>query len=77
MLYTDGIHLVADSLDELHSYSKMIGIGKHWFEGVKKGHPHYDIPERMKMEIQWNPAIKKVSSKEILLKSKQLNQTNE
>lgn len=43
MIYTDGIHLVADSLEELHMFAKKIGIGKNRYHGFKKGHPHYDL----------------------------------
>jgi hypothetical protein len=35
-------HLIADSLAELHSFCKTVGINKCWFHNAK-GHPHYDI----------------------------------
>lgn len=70
MIYTDNIHLVADSLEELHSFANSIGLKRHWFEGVRKGHPHYDIPKYL-LDIILEKAIK-VSSKEILLKAKAL-----
>lgn len=43
MIYTDGVHMVADSLGELHQFAKNIGIKRHRFHGLKKGHPHYDL----------------------------------
>ncbi len=46
MLYTDKIHLVADTIEELHEFAKSIGIGRWYYEGVRKGHPHYDIPRK-------------------------------
>lgn len=42
MVYTDGIHLVADSLDELHAFAQKIGLKREWFQDHPK-HPHYDI----------------------------------
>lgn len=41
MVYTDGIHLIADTLDELHKFAKQIGLNKCWFENHRK--PHYDL----------------------------------
>jgi len=43
MIYTDEVHLVADSLEELHEFAKSIGLSRNMFEGVKKNHPHYDL----------------------------------
>ena len=43
MIYTDNIHLIADSLEELHEFARKIGLKRHFFEGVRKGHPHYDL----------------------------------
>lgn len=42
MVYTDGIHLVADSLDELHEFADKIGLKREWFQD-HPSHPHYDI----------------------------------
>jgi hypothetical protein len=35
-------HLVADSLDELHSFASKIGLRRQWFQG-SASYPHYDI----------------------------------
>lgn len=72
MIYTDNIHLVADSLEELHDYAEKIGLGRHRFEGVKKGHPHYDLTQ----ESMWflTPDVKTVRPREILRLSKLLAQ---
>lgn len=43
MIYTDGTHLVAETLPELHNYAQSIGLKRHFFHGVRKGHPHYDL----------------------------------
>lgn len=43
MIYTDNIHLCADTVDELHQFAYKIGLKRCWFHGVRKGHPHYDL----------------------------------
>lgn len=43
MIYTDKIHLMASTLQELHSFAKAIGLKRHYFHGVRKKHPHYDL----------------------------------
>jgi len=35
-------HLIADTLDELHSMARAIGCRRTWFQDGR--HPHYDIP---------------------------------
>ncbi len=35
-------HLVADTLDELHSFASRIGIRREWFQS-SASYPHYDI----------------------------------
>lgn len=70
MIYTDKIHVVADTLEELHIFAQTVGISKNWYEGVRKGHPHYDIPKG-KLEIILKSAII-VRPREILRLSKLL-----
>lgn len=65
MIYTDKIHLIADSLEELYDFCKEIGIKKCWFEGIKKGHPHYDLPKKYK-NIILNYNVLLVTNKEIV-----------
>lgn len=72
MLYTDGVHLIADSLDELHGYANKIGLKRGWFESHWR-HPHYDIVNQNhqsfkgKREIVMNDeSVKKVSKREIV-----------
>lgn len=35
-------HLVADSLDELHSFAARLGLHRSWFQH-KSFYPHYDV----------------------------------
>lgn len=41
MVYTDGVHLVADSLRELHAFAHSLGLRGEWFQGKRR--PHYDL----------------------------------
>lgn len=58
MIYTDKIHLVADTVNELHAFAQRIGLARCWFEGTKKGHPHYDLVNRKNIPL-YNFALKK------------------
>ena len=70
MIYTDKIHLVADSLNELHCFAIKIGLKINWFQNNKK-HPHYDIWGKMLIKAIKNGAII-IKSKELVLISKTL-----
>lgn len=35
-------HLVADSLDELHSFARELGLKRTWFQ-ASASYPHYDV----------------------------------
>lgn len=74
MIYTDGVHIVADSLEELHIYMQSIGIKRCWYEKAKR-HPHYDIPKMAMRMVWYQISIKKIqliNPKELLLISKSL-----
>lgn len=71
MTYTDGIHLVADSLEELHEFASSIGIKRCWFHGMRKGHPHYDLPKG-KRDAAFLAQVQYRDSREILLCSKKM-----
>jgi len=71
MIYTDGVHLVADTLSELHNAAKYIGCGRHRFHGMRKGHPHYDITKQQYCRMLLsNFDFMRVNSKKVLEISK-------
>lgn len=41
-VWTDGIHLVADSMSELHAFAFNMGLRREWFQDHLR-HPHYDL----------------------------------
>ena len=47
MVYTDGVHLIADTIDELHEFARMMGLKKEWFQARPcASFPHYDLTTR-------------------------------
>ena len=66
MIYVDKVHMVADSIDELHKFAKEIGLKRHFFEGVKKGHPHYDLTNKTIMQKALDNGAMVVNSKKIV-----------
>jgi len=45
-IFTDGVHLVSTNLVTLHTFAYSLGLSKNNFHGMRKGHPHYDIPQK-------------------------------
>jgi len=77
MIITDGIHVTStESLEELHVWAERNGINrKHWFHGVHKGHPHYDLPSTRKFLVHDFKCKGQLrSSREILLTAKMLHE---
>lgn len=67
MIYTDGIHLTATTVKELHEFCESVGIKRCWFEGTRKGHPHYDLNStNCDKIIVANATVELVSSQKLL-----------
>lgn len=67
MVYTDGVHLIADSLSELHDFAKSIGLKRCWFQNKRgKNHPHYDLTNKHILQKAELNGAKRISSKEII-----------
>lgn len=48
-------HLMADSLDELHTFADRLGLQKAWFQNHPK-YPHYDITaQKRRMAVRMGP----------------------
>jgi hypothetical protein len=66
MIYTDGIHLIADTLDELHDFAlKKLKFKSEWFQNYRK-YPHYDLTTKRAFHRAINAGAKFVSSREIV-----------
>lgn len=73
MIYTDKIHLVADTLEELHNFAKTVGLKRRYFEGVRKGHPHYDLTNDTILSVVLNEKnVNIINTRYLLLISKQM-----
>jgi hypothetical protein len=70
MIYTDGVHLVADSLEELHKFASKVGLNRRYFEGVRKKHPHYDLTNERVRNLSIEFGAIEITSREVLIKSK-------
>lgn len=70
MIYTDGIHLISESIAELHLFAKKIELKRCWFEN-KPFRPHYDLmisPKNRQIMLEkalFNGAIL-ISDKELI-----------
>lgn len=56
MLYTDGYHLIAENIKELHSFANSIGIPKTSYRN--KRHPHYKITNIESLQVLKSGALK-------------------
>ena len=66
MVYTDGVHLIADSEKELHDFAKKIGLKRDWFQDHR--HKHYDLTtKRMANKAIINGAILKTTREIIFI----------
>ena len=67
MVYTDGIHLIASSIEELHQFANKIGLNKCYYQNPKKKrHPHYDIMSADIHEKVFENGAQLVTNKEIV-----------
>ena len=57
-------HMVADTLDELHSMADKIGIQRKWFQN-NPDHPHYDISQSKRILAVQNGAIE-ITARELV-----------
>jgi hypothetical protein len=72
MVYTDGIHVIADELEELHKFARNIGLKRQWFQDNPR-HPHYDITSSKKLERALCNGATFLTPKEFLKKIQRRN----
>ena len=71
MVYFDGIHLVADTLSELHEFAEKCKLKREWFQCHPK-HPHYDVWGGKNERAVYRNGAVDVDSRSLLLISKKL-----
>lgn len=63
-------HMIADTLEELHTFAEKIGVKKHFFH-KSATYLHYDLNDSQRTIAVENGALE-ISSKELVIKSKEL-----
>lgn len=66
MVFTDGTHLVASTLQELHEFAARIGLKRHFYHGVRKRHPHYDLTNKNAAKKAISNGAKQISTRRII-----------
>lgn len=74
-VYTDGMHLIADSLQELHVFAAYLGLRREWFQGHSR-HLHYDLTSPKKLTRALRLGAVRVTTRECATISRRV-QTNE
>ncbi len=70
MIYTDGTHLVADTLDELHLFAQdTLGFKPDWFQSGN-GLPRYDLTTQRAAARAIEAGAKMIGIKDIVRISK-------
>lgn len=69
MIYTDGSHLVADTLDQLHDFAERLGLARLAFcEGM---YPHYGLTGN-KYRRALEMGAERINAPELLVKSQRM-----
>jgi hypothetical protein len=67
MVFTDGIHITAQSLPELCAYGQKIGLDCFWLQSGRRNlHPHFVICGKVKERVLADVSVKKVSTREFV-----------
>ena len=71
MVYTDGSHLIADSIQELYAYADAIGLNIEWIDFMGRNlHPHFHIFGHVKQRVLADPNVTLVSRRKLVHLSK-------
>ena len=74
MVYTDGVHLIADTLEELHAFAREMGLKPEWFQ--QKRLKHYDLTTKRAVRRALSLGAVMVDSKEIVRIAERVNGKN-
>lgn len=70
-VYTDGTHLVADTLTQLHDFAERLGLKREWYQDHPR-HPHYDLTTGRAYRRALDLGAERISAPELLVKSQRL-----
>lgn len=68
----DWCHMMADTLDELHTMATRIGLRRAWFQN-HPDHPHYDL-RTSKREKAIAAGASQITSREMVMKAREIKQ---
>lgn len=63
-------HLVADSLDELHGFARLLGLRRGWFQ-AQASLPHYDVTVEVR-DIALSRGAQAADQRTLVLRGRQL-----
>ena len=66
-------HMMADTIEELHSMAKKIGLKRKWFQDTNKRFPHYDLNPNKRQQAVKQGAIEKPSMELLKYFKRKLN----
>ena len=64
VVYTDGVHLVADTLEELREFAKEMGLKPEWYQ--QKRLKHYDLTTKRAVKRALSLGATMVTSRRIV-----------
>jgi hypothetical protein len=68
MLYTDGIHLIAETTEELLQYGKWLGLKKEWLQRSKHGGIiYFDIFGHKRAVVMADDRVIKVQPQDLVM----------
>lgn len=76
MIYTDGVHLAADTPAELHAFAQSIGLNREWFQDHPR-HPHYDLTTARMRQKAIDAGAVEMSARAIILLLRLAHQTEQ
>lgn len=75
MIYTDGTHLVADDIEELHNFAiNILGFKRKWFQDHNPGTAHYDLTTKKAFKRAIDKGVQCITPKELLKKCILMNE---
>lgn len=74
MIYTDGKHLIADSLEELHNFAiNILKFKRKWFQDHNPRTAHYDLTTASAFQRAIDKGVQSISTRELLKKCISMN----
>ena len=67
MVYTDGVHMIATTVEELHTFAEKIGVHRCYYRNPrKKRHPHYDLMTKKAIKAAFDNGAEFATDRQIV-----------